>query len=197
MWPFNKGKGRKEESQDAHNANQDEIESPRCPSHHYALAHIVLKDFCLGNPKAFFGLMISSEKEKFLEDLWAEVCRVCDAGGQPQFRIQDAQFVTTRIQDFPMVLVFFPPPSAMTEVFMVAVVLKVPVERLDSAPDNPEVRYFTLELGFEDDHSPRTVLCEWDVSGSHVNYDNGPELTPQQTPQGLCEEFIGSITKLL
>lgn len=166
-----------------------ELEAERYPSHHYALAHIVLKDVCMHHPVYFFCVMVSPEKDEFLEMVWQWVCEICDGGGKAPFSIQDVVFEGMRIQEYPMLVALFPQPRDIAEVFMIAAVLKVPADELEEAPENPEVRYFTLELGATEDYRARTVLCEWDMSGNHVNYGDGPDPDPRA--------FIEAIKSLL
>lgn len=130
------------------------------------------------NPYWFFEVMVSTDKDRLLGEIWNLVCKICDEGGKSSFGIEDVRFLDTLIQDFPMILVYFPQPQDIAEVFMVAIVLKIPVERLPERPENPEVRYFTLEQGVTQDQRFRTVLCEWDMAGTHINYGDGPETYP-------------------
>lgn len=174
MWPF----GRREKKQQLE-PSTNVHESTRPPSHHYALAHIVLKELCMKNPYWFFGFVTATDKEQILGEIWSFVCRISDEGGKPSFGIEDVRFEACRIQDFPMVLIYFPPPQGIAEVFIVAIILKISVERLSECPENPEVRYFTLEKGVTEDHRHRTVLCEWDMDGTHLNYGDGPETYPR------------------
>lgn len=174
MWPFS----RRKKTQQLEPSTKD-LDSTPPPSHHYALAHIVLKELCIKNPYWFFEFMISTEKERILGEIWGLVCELCDEGGKPSFGIEDVRFLDGRIQDFPMILVYFPQPQDIAEVYMVAIILKIPVEQLPEHPENPEVRYFTLEQGVTEDHGHRTVLCEWNMRGMHLNYGDGPETYPR------------------
>ncbi|MFH0826072.1 MAG: ankyrin repeat domain-containing protein [Pseudomonadota bacterium] len=176
----------------------------RIPSHHYALAHIVIPAFCFRNPYLFFNTMTSPELREHLFDelLWPRVCEISDVGGKPWFGgIKDLHVSPTNIKGFPTVIIVFPNPRRIPEVFMVAVVLKNPavMDRPDAGV--LEIRYFTLELGFGDDNQFRTYICEWERDGSRNNHGTGTKVTyPQMTPhewEVMFEFFVQGIETLL
>lgn len=84
--------------------------------------------------------------------------------------------------------IILPRPLEMPEAYFVAFVHRPKSDDiLDQRPTFS--RYFTLEYGQRMDGTPRTVLCEWTVEGSHLNYGDGPP--PQM------ELFLNSIESLL
>lgn len=114
----------------------------------------------------------------FLADLWEQICQDFDKDGFASFTARDISVHTTMIRDFPTILVVMPKAHFTTEAHMVCIVLKVPIGEIKERPDNPEVRYFTLEKGTDfETGSDRTVLCAWHGE-SHLNYGDGPEATP-------------------
>ncbi len=146
--------------------------------HHYVLAHVALKQICFQNPLGFFGLMGSPDREEFLNDLWAQVCKNCDKEGQSSFSIDDVMIDTIRIGDYPAVLVTMPKPHHVTEAHMVCIVLMVPLADMKQNGKVMKIHYFTLEKGATEEGQERTVLCEWDED-THYNYGDGPDPTPE------------------
>ncbi len=146
--------------------------------HHYVLAHKVLRQVALGNPYEFFWVMGSSYRQEFLDDLWKQICQNCDREGPAAFTSRDIRVHTTRIGQYPAVIIEMPPAYFIAEAHMVCVVLAVPIQEISRKPENPKVFYFTLEKGKKVlTGEDRTVLCAWD-GAAHVNYGDGPEPTP-------------------
>ena len=146
--------------------------------HHYVLAHVALRQVALSDPFGFFGMMASPEaRQEFLDDLWGQICRNCDSEGGATFTVRDLTIHTTRIGDYPTILVVMPPPQFTAEAHFVGIVLKVGITDMQETPDNPELQYFTLEKGTDESGAARTVLCAW-KGETHVNFGDGPEATP-------------------
>lgn len=147
--------------------------------HHYALAHMVLRELCFDDPLSFFTIMASSKKHEFLDKAWQIVCLHCDNAGKADFSIGEIKIDLFRLDDYPAVLITMPLPQFTTEAYMVLIVLKIPIEELNPHSENVNVGYYTLEKGINamtgDD---QTVLCEWSGE-SHLYYGTGPEPTPQ------------------
>jgi hypothetical protein len=144
--------------------------------HHYVLAHIALRQICMANPVRFFEVMGSKNRGKYLEGIWQQVRKNCDDKGFPSFSIEDVKVETTKIDQFPGIIIIMPTPQFDTECHMVGIVLRVNVKDFieNRLPEKPVAEYFTLEKGSNLDGSDRTVLCRWDESGTHHNYDTGP-----------------------
>jgi hypothetical protein len=162
-------------------------ETPRS-GHHYVLAHYAFRILALSSSYAFFTKMAQDGKA-FLEDIWAKVSEQCDDTGAPDFGMNDVKVVPTRIGKFPIMLILFPPPVRPAEVFMCVVVLKVSLDAPE-LPEEPEVDYYTLELGLDlETMRPRTVLCGWNKAGDHLNFGDGPDPDP--------DKFIEVVAKRL
>jgi hypothetical protein len=157
--------------------------------HHYILAHVALKRVCFDDPFGFFALMASPHRQKFLDDLWTQICQNCNQEGEAHFSPRDIKIETTRVGEYPAIVVEMPTPRFIAEAHMICVVLKVPVNELQQETEKAEVRYFTLEKGINfKTGGDRTVLCAWDGE-SHINYGDGPVATPAA--------FIDAVKKLL
>jgi hypothetical protein len=170
MLPFDSPKGDKPDKQ---------------TRHHYVLAHIALRRACLADPYTFFEVMASPERHDFLDDLWKRICVNCDEDGHAQFSSRDVKITTTRIKQYPAVLLQMPTPYFMAEAYMVCIVLKIPFEEMQQRKDNPQIQYFTLEKGMNaGTGEDRTVLCEW-KGECHLNHGNAPEATPAAFMEAL------------
>lgn len=167
MWPFKKKKTER----------NDRLPGKQTP-HHYVLAHIALRQVAFGDPYGFFAVMASPQRQAFLDHLWRQVCETCDKDGTARFTASDISVHTTQIDNHETVLIEMPPAHFLAEAHMICVVLKVPIQELPAKPDDPEVRYFTLEKGRKvSTGEDRTVLCAWE-GGSHINFGDGPEVSP-------------------
>lgn len=152
-----------------------EWESPKNTPHHYQLAHVALRDACLGDPKEFFSVMSSPERHPFLKLIWDMLREKYDWRGEPGFDITDVEVAESQIKGFPCLIFTMPEPKDVTEAYFVCIVLKL-----------DEFEYYTLEKSFGD----KTVLGGWRKFDSrigigHVNYGFAPEPT--------VEDFMAAV----
>jgi hypothetical protein len=155
--------------------------------HHYAFAHLVLREACAADPLRFFATMASPERCRFMAALWEGAARHV---GRPVegFDPNEASVTTCRIGERATVVVAMPAPRAVAEAHFVALVLE-PLPRDFDAAHLPAFRCFTLEHGRDiDSGAARTVLCEW-ADDAHRNFGDGP------APR--VEGFIAAIGSLL
>jgi hypothetical protein len=148
---------------------------------HYMFAHYALRYVALSDPLYYLAVLLSPDGPKWLDDLLMTVAEHLRPGeAPPDFRAADCRIHTIRAGAYPCAVVELPTPRAMAEAyFTAAVLLHDPTQEQTDLADAP-VRYFTLELGFDLDSKPRTVLCEWTKSGAHVNFGDGPAPTVEQ-----------------
>jgi hypothetical protein len=156
--------------------------------HHYALAHIALRQICNANPLGFFGAMGSEDRDLFCKEVWNSVCKHCAATGKPAFDITDVKISTMRLADYPAILIRMPPPANIAEAHMVAIILKIKRD-VQTPPDDIKTAYFTLEKGADQDGIDRTVLCSWSMDDTHSNYGDGPPVDEDQ--------FLATVEKML
>lgn len=156
-------------------------------SHHYYLAHYVLRYSALMNPLTYVGLSVSPLIGKLVEHLFEKLEGLC---GKPvPFTIDQVKFYPRKVNEFPLVVIELPEPQEVAEAYFVA--LYVPVDpSADPLPSNSEIqaRFFTLEKGFTLDDSSRTVLGEWSET-THSNLGTGPD------PK--LENFVQALTAML
>ena len=153
---------------------QELLENPR--RHHYVYAHNIIRDFCNDDPSLFFGYMGSPEKDVLVGFFWHKVCEFCDQEEITVLCEKDFKFTCLSLSEFPTILVEMPKPKAITEAFYVAIVLLANMSE-DPAPENPNARYFVLELGqFDPDQNIHGVIGEWiedknsTSNNKHLNY---------------------------
>lgn len=153
--------------------DKDQINQPRCM--HYAFAHLGLRSLAFDDPLRCLAILSSDDSRKFLAYLLRSVEQHCQTrGDQLDFGLEDIVVHSVRMGRFPCSVVQMPEPRGITEAYFVALVLMIDPDA-ESLPDKPELRYFTLEKGFNvGGGPPRTVLCEWTADGTHANYGDGP-----------------------
>jgi hypothetical protein len=157
-------------------AAEDE-EKPRL--RHYEFAHFALRQVALSDPLAFLGNMASELRQEFLAAVLAMVDeRFGDAADAGEFTARDFRVLPTRVGRYPCAIVVMPPPGAVTEAHLIALVMLADLSDPDAVHGEIQGRYFTLEQGIHIDRSTRTVLCEWTADGQHLNYGDCPEPTP-------------------
>lgn len=134
---------------------------PRPRGVHYHFAHVALPEAARSDPAGFFSALEGAGAGEYLLDLWRN-CRAqfpssedrAESGGL-------AGSVRELACGLRCALVVMPPPERMTEAHLAAAVL-VPGRRrlgLFKAPDG--VRYFTLEITYDDERRELSNLCEW------------------------------------
>ncbi len=154
--------------------NQDR---PHC--HHYTFAHIALRQVAFSHPVGCLGTLASPDATAFLTDLWSQVDQHCREQRNETSTINPAEFVVHKLclGEFPCAIVELPEPWFITGAHFVAIVLQVPLDRIDPHDKDAPLQYFTLERGASLDGQPRTVLCSWTKSGTHCNFGDGPKPT--------------------
>ena len=136
---------------------------PRCA--HYRFAHYALRMIAFDRPLTFFGALASPEAHEFLAAIFKMVEEdCCQEREPPDFRPTDIVIECGRILNHPLVVLELPPPRAVTEAYMVGVVLMIDVESDEPPPEKPDLRYFTLEHSFQDNGQPTAILCAWTES---------------------------------
>ncbi|OIP30605.1 hypothetical protein AUK22_01900 [bacterium CG2_30_54_10] len=128
--------------------------------HHYAFGHIILPSMFLGNPERFLAAF-QKDGEEFLEHIWLTIGK--DLPKEKVLPSFGLGYDFQRTPDSTLAIIIMPPAKAMAEAMLIGCHL------MKSA------RYFTLELGFREDESQRTVFCEWKAGGRHINFGDGPE----------------------
>jgi len=142
---------------------QLDLEDPR--ERHYVMAHYAFRQICLDDSYYFFSLMASEDKSQFIENLIEQVESNCPED-DTQLSVEDFEIVTSRVGDHPIVLIKMPDPKAYVEALYVGVVSTLDLTQPFEDQD-PQVSYFTLELG-EGDEGASFFFCEW-KNDNHLN----------------------------
>lgn len=154
--------------------------------HHYLYAHRLLPQLAFSAPEKFLAF-VERNGSAFLEYFWNE----CGKQIAEDERIQP-EGLSCKIYSLDdgivAACITLPQPVEMPEAYFAAFVHR---PEGDDLLNSKQVftRYFTLEYGQRMDGSARTVLCEWNAEGSHLNYGDGPP--PQM------DLFLNSIESLL
>ena len=176
--------------------------------HHYTVAHRVLPYLAFENP---VGLIGNLGEQRKLVDLWNTVGAKLDDATQrlhPKGLSVETRFFDTkslgapsllpsRKTMFSIALITFPLPRQATEAYFAAVVLGPLPEKQGQnpkvwieAPKKAPTRYFTLELGVNDDQTGvRTVLGEWQKDNIHINLGTGPSPNLTAFYERICLEL--------
>lgn len=156
-------------------------------SHHYILAHIALKDICFSDPKMFFDIMRSSEREAIFDNVWENVCDRCALQEEPTFSVRDLKVKEIKVGEYPAIFIEMPPPQNMTEAYMICVVLKC--DEKEPEQENVEALYYLLEKTISFDDSEEAKLCSWEEDDIHIQFDSISEITE--------EKFLSAVVDLL
>ena len=157
--------------------------------HHYCLAHRAFPIIAHNNPIAFFGALLSDKKFEFIKSVIESLEEHNDSKEVVGFRSEDFKVHEFVVNKYPCVVVEFPVPERLAEVFSIAAVLKTELGADFEEGEVPEVDYYTLEKGIQMNGSVRTVLCTWSKDGSHGNLGDGPNAEPQSFYKRVCEYY--------
>lgn len=159
--------------------------------HHYALAHVALRQIALHDPLLYLSELASSEVAEFLASVLDDVCRLSDEPRRaPPFTAADLKVHCVRAVGFPCGIVEMPQPLGTTEAYYTALVLLVREDAESTEPESAPARYFTLEKGFSLDGISRTTFAEWTMS-SHLNYGDGSAPTLDAFVAQVSEAVAG------
>jgi hypothetical protein len=158
---------------------------------HYVFAHYALRSVALNDPVFYLGVLASPAGSQFLDDLLTTVSEHARPDDPPpDFSAADCRIHTVRAGVYPCAVVEMPPPRAMTEAYFTAAVLLLDPAQEQADLTNAAVRYFTLEQGFDLEGHSRTVLCEWNKDGTHVNFGEGPSPTVERFVSALSRRLL-------
>lgn len=133
--------------------------------HHYAFAHIVLRDGFLNQPRAF-AAALEEQREELLRAIWSDVGDTAERQGGDSARLspRGLRLHDRRVGAAHLLIVELPAPERPPECYFTAMAVR-------------EGRYLTLESGYDPfGGKTRTVLCEW-RGQTHCNAGDGPEAT--------------------
>ncbi|MCZ7644237.1 MAG: hypothetical protein M5U26_02970 [Planctomycetota bacterium] len=156
---------------------------------HYVFAHRVLPNLAHHDALQVFEILSSEKAQTFLWNVWRDLTQKIKDSVPAEATPADFHIYRVRLRNYPAAVIVTPPPEGITETHMVAVVWLMDLGA-GGLPDDPAVRYFTLEKGARsEDGGERTVLGEWTKDGSHLNFGDGPPAEPKAFARRL-EELV-------
>ncbi|MGX5172625.1 hypothetical protein ACUR5C_01195 [Aliikangiella sp. IMCC44653] len=135
-------------------------------AHHYVMAHIALKQIAEQDPHYFFGVLGSDKKRQLIRHLLDQV-EASHPEEAPFLSEFDFNVYPLRIGSHPLVIVEMPAPECASECFYIGVVANIDLSQPDLEEAQPEIAYFTLELGI-DENQTTAFFCQWDDQ-THLN----------------------------
>ncbi len=147
--------------------------------HHYLFAHIWLRQIAYAQPAGIFGVLASSSRTSFLDNLLTRIDEKLTDCVPRSFTAADIQFFPCLIDERPCAILQMPPPQKTPEAFFVAIMSRLRVEEVAAAQKKENgmlmaIDYYTLERPLPDAGIP-SVFCGWSQDGVHVNYGAGAE----------------------
>jgi hypothetical protein len=148
-------------------------ERPHC--HHDTFAHMALRQVAFTQPLGCLSMLASPDASQFLTDIWKQVDEHCQGRGETS-TINPAEFVIHKfcIDSYPCAVLEMPEPWFVSGAHFIALVLMVPLDKIDPADRDAPLCYYTLERGASIEGAPRTVLRSWTKEGTHCNFGDGP-----------------------
>ena len=144
---------------------------------YYAFAHQALPEVFFSDP----ALLIKTLQENsavFLGYIWKKLELFADEPSEGLHEQLSVELL--QLDGADLALVTLPPPQNRTEAYFVAMLDTDGIRK---------ARYLVLELGFDDQEQPNTVMGEWTADGTHHNHGLGPQAEPSM--------FIEAIQKLV
>ena len=179
-------------------------EDDRWSPHHYAFAHRALLDVSVHFMSEIFSFFTEGPKAVLnsrLEALLEATDMLIEDGSVRHYTPSDFKITKHSFANLPCLVVEMPPPHEATEAYFVAIVSKIEEEDLmtwgEPNPENPgpgrqkewTLNYYTLERYSGYVKGRKSLFCEWDSNGRHLNHGGGPEPTLEAFLPFL-EDFI-------
>ncbi len=145
-------------------------------NHHYIFAHVAMRNMFLTEPQRFISAL-KKQGRSFLEAVWDRV-----GDDLPKEEVLPHEQISLDLRNSPdstLAIIALPPAEIIAEAILVGCYLP----KKTNSKGQP--RFFTLEFGFRDDGTHRTVFCEWN-SGSHLNFGDGPEATTEAFSEAIA-----------
>lgn len=161
-------------------------EMPR--ERHYALGHEVFRQFAESNPHQFFEIMASEKRTEFLSMVIERVYEACPSDNT-ELAVEDIEVTTSRLENYPLVIIKMPEVKAYVEAIYVAVLGLFDVQNLAES-EAPEIGYFTLEIG-EGETGAQNYFCQWQ-GDTHYNLAELDDNLSIETFTYLIEQRLAS-----
>ena len=156
------------------------LQQPDKSEHHYAFAHLALREIAFGNPVRIFNILASDRRTEFFDDVLNDLDGLVPPDtGKRNFTGADIRVAGFGIDGRPCALLEMPPTTNPTEAYFIAIVGRLPMDELmshlHSETAEPLIDYYTLERPFEITPDCPSVFCAWTPDDTHHNFGAGPE----------------------
>ena len=132
---------------------------------HYLLGHEAFRQLCEHDAHQFFERIASDNQNEFIAELVKQVESFCP-DDETILDTSLIKVIPSTIGNKPVIIIQMPPVKAYVECIYVGIVANIDIATPQSIA-NPEIKYFTLELG-ESDSGDCEMFCEWQGS-THYN----------------------------
>jgi hypothetical protein len=146
-------------------------------SQYYFFQHYALRQAMFQLKVAGVGVLLSPRRDELLRAVCNDVTKACREKGETALDpYPGVEALPLRAGKFPCVVLTMPPPLRTTECHFVGVVAHFDPNSGEKPSEQTPISYFTLERGvsLERGGAERTVLCEWNEAGTHLNMGDGP-----------------------
>ena len=133
---------------------------------HYVLGHEAFRLFAEHNRHQFFTMMSSTDRWTFIDDL---ISRINTSYPEDSSRLSSAEIEVqlSTVSNHPLVLIKMPQVQAYCEAVYVGILGLFDLNNPQATPD-PEIGYFTYEIGQGLDDEEVYFFCQWDDGTHHV-----------------------------
>jgi len=151
--------------------------------HHYVVAHKLIPSIFFKKPQGFIDMNIEFPQE--IKKLWLEVGKKLGTDSED---VLGLDVISLKDHGINGIIFIFPETKVVPECIFSACLIEQKQRFILFKSNVP--RYITYEFGFninQSERSDRSVLCEWNKSGMHINYGAGKGF--------LLDDFIDDLKK--
>lgn len=161
------------------------IDQEQFQAQHYVFAHYTLREQAFEATDSLLSALTNRD-QGYIRDQWFNAMVRCSMWDLPfdstWFPLEEIHFSALKQREVSCYVISLPEPRHESEVFFVAVVQS----------SSEDVKYYTLEKGFQNDGTPQTVFCEWTPDGSHLNHGDGPPATVEAFTESIFRFMNGT-----
>ncbi|MGH7826109.1 MAG: hypothetical protein ACREQ7_13160 [Candidatus Binatia bacterium] len=145
---------------------------------HYTFANYTLREQAFEATTLLLNALANGDRG-YVRDQWFSAivrCRMADLPSEVTwFPMEDIRISVSKRGKLTCYVISMPEPKLITEAFFIGIV----------KTSSEVLKYYTLELGLEDDGTAPTVFCEWTADGSHLTHGDGPPPTVEEFSEAI------------
>jgi len=127
---------------------------------YYVLGHVALRDIAMSDPRRFLEIVSGDGSADFFRRVWDQV--QTDVAPDDEIPMESIQCDVYGLEGGRnLAVINMPAPERIAEPFFVAVLVDKPTKLFGFLPRRAGCRYFTLELGEDEQGERLAVFCEW------------------------------------